>query len=382
MKQIKHRVMYSEKEGRIRAEYIQTQTIDLNKIKRQPDGSIVLTAGAFKVGDYEHLGYETPFRDVDYDAILIGRLTEQEAQKTLDSFEGLGLTEQHIWLHNTKERKEFSVGSVLNKAVFEKIDGEIVAMTRIVITDSDTIVKVETGKLQELSIGFEYLAKDVRGKIDNVDFLIEDVTLNHLALVEKGRAGKQARLYNHANQRGEKMAKVKVNGVEYDVDPAVANHIEKIETDSTAKVDRATYDAVLSDKTKLEAKLDVIGNQTKENDVIANATKLAKAHAEFSADLSKFGFKLEKGIGEYDADALMREVLTKAGHTIKDGADATYVQAMFDYAKNSVAQAEPQSPLQGLGFAKTEMTFSSGGFSETDQANTASNNLFFGKKGA
>ena len=79
-------------------QYSQVIAIDLNKIKRQSDGSIILNAGAFKVGDYPHLGYETPFRNVDFDEILIGRITKEEASKILDKFEGLCLLKNHHWV--------------------------------------------------------------------------------------------------------------------------------------------------------------------------------------------------------------------------------------------------------------------------------------------
>ncbi len=373
----RNRLQYDSTTTRTKSQFVQTTSIDLNKVKRQNDGSIILNAGAFKVGDYDHWGFEVPMDGIRYNDPLVGRLELAEAEKMLDKFEGLTLTQEHKWIASLQDRQDLGVGTVINNAVLE---GDL-AMTRIVVTDPVAITKIENGEFNELSIGFEYTLVDVRKKVDGVDFLIKDVDLNHLALVTKGRAGKEARLYNHARHEEFIMAKVTVDGKEYDVPNEVAAHITAqaaVITKGDDKIDKAQYEKLSTDHTKLKAEFDAL-NQNKEKDnTQSEAIKLAKAHAEFSADLEKMGVKLDKSIGEYDPTAVMKDVLTKAGYTIAAEDDnPIYIKAMFNVVKS---RASNESAIAGFSIPKTEITADSFTTqSDVQGSNAASKAYFFGK---
>lgn len=357
---------------RNKMQYVQTSKLDLNKVKRQADGGIVLSAGVFKVGDYEHLGFEVPLGGVNYNDIVIGRLELAEAEKMLDQFEGLPLVKEHQWVRTLDERKEISVGAAMANAV---IEGEI-GMTRVVITDPATIAQVEKGEYQELSIGFMYMLEDVRGKIDGVDFLIKDIELNHLALVKEGRAGKEARLYNHAKHKELNMAKVTIGGVEYDVPNEVAAHIAAGNPAPTGgeTVEKAEYEKVKAENTRLTAQYDALQQKKTDDDSMSKAIQIAKEHAEFSADLSKFGVNLDKPVGGYERTAVMRDTLAAAGYSVKADADDVYVQAMFDVAKSQVNQG---SAVSEFAFKKQDAVVQH--YGEIEASNEASKSYFLGK---
>ena len=132
------KLQYDSGQQKTKMQFAQATTIDLNKVKRQNDGSIVLNAGAFKVGDYDHWGFEVPLDGVQYNDPLIGRLELSEAQKILDKFEGLTLTQEHKWISTLQDRQNLGVGTVISNAALE---GDL-AMTRIVITDPMAITKI------------------------------------------------------------------------------------------------------------------------------------------------------------------------------------------------------------------------------------------------
>ena len=361
---------------RSKMQYVQTSKLDLNKIKRQTDGSIVLNAGMFKVGDYEHLGFEVPLTGVRYDDVLIGRLERKEADKVLDKFEGLSITQNHVWISSLDDRKDLGVGTVMSNAAIEEIEGEEVAVARVGFTDPNTITKIETKEFQELSIGFTYYVDDVRGKIDGVDFLIRDIELNHLALVKEGRAGKQARLYNHAKHKELNMAKVTICGVEYDVPNEVAAHIAAGNPAPTGgeTVDKAEYEKVKAENTRLTAQYDALQQKKTDDDSMSKAIQIAKEHAEFSADLFKFGVNLDKPIGGYERTAVMRDTLAAAGYSVKADADDVYVQAMFDVAKSQVNQG---SEVSEFTFKKQDAVVQH--YGEIEASNEASKSYFLGK---
>lgn len=354
-------------------QYSQVIAIDLNKIKRQSDGSIILNAGAFKVGDYPHLGYETPFRNVEFDEILIGRITKEEASKILDKFEGLCLLKNHDWIDDLTQRKELSVGTVLTNAKIETIDSEQIAMTRVVVADGDSIAKVESGEYNQLSIGFTYIAEDVRGKIDGVDFLIKDIELNHMALVKEGRAGEKARLYNHAKHKGLNMAKVKVDGKDYDVPQEVAEHISALGANS---VEKSEFEKLKADNERLQGSYDALKQKTGENETVEKANELAKSHFSLVGDLQKMGVAFDKNIGEYSRVEVMKDALVKAGYSIKADANADYVEAAFDVAKS---QVKVESVVAGFTLPKTDVSTTQSSYSEIDAAKEASKSHFFGK---
>lgn len=353
-------------------QYSQVIAIDLNKIKRQTDGSIILNAGAFKIGDYPHLGYETPFRNVEFDEILIGRITKEEASKILDKFEGLCLLKNHDWIDDLTQRKELSVGTVLTNAKIETIDSEQIAMTRVVVADGDSIAKVESGEYNQLSIGFTYIAEDVRGKIDGVDFLIKDIELNHMALVKEGRAGEKARLYNHAKHKELNMAKVKVDGKDYDVPQEVAEHISALGANS---VEKSEFEKLKADNERLQGSYDALKQKNGENETVDKANEIAKSHFSLVADLQKMGVAFDKNIGEYNRVEVMKDALIKAGYSIKADANADYVEAAFDVAKS---QVKVESVVAGFTLLKTDVSTTQSSYSEIEAAKEASKSHFFG----
>ncbi len=118
----------------------------------------------------------------------------------------------------------------------------------ITITDADLIEKIRNGK-RELSIGFETEVVPQSGELNGVhyDSIQKNIKINHVAVVERGRAGHEVRLLGdsaiaiHENE-GESMETTKVRLGDSDINVAVADadKVTKLDADNTAKTDKIT----------------------------------------------------------------------------------------------------------------------------------------------
>lgn len=131
----------------------------------------------------------------------------------------------------------------------------------ITVTDADLIHKIESGQQKEISIGF---LSDVVPELgsyngDNYQFVQRNIEINHIAVVERGRAGPQVSIRNDSdawqievNGGNETMATCKINGKDYEVDSSVKSHIEAQE----AKLEEA--ETKIKDYDKLQGQYDAL----------------------------------------------------------------------------------------------------------------------------
>lgn len=101
------------------------------------------------------------------------------------------LVDASIW-------KKVSVGTVTGPG---KPDGDFVVVP-LLIKDADAIKAIEGGKVQ-LSAGYESVYEHTPGVTDDgqpYELIQRDIRINHVALVDKARAGAQARIFDHDNE--------------------------------------------------------------------------------------------------------------------------------------------------------------------------------------
>lgn len=108
----------------------------------------------------------------------------------------------------------------------------------LTVTDKDLIKKINDGK-REISIGFMSDVVAEKGTYNGqaYEYVQRNIEINHIAIVEKGRAGPEVAIRADSDawqidskEGGSKLVKVKVNGVEYEVDAAVAAHLKSLES--------------------------------------------------------------------------------------------------------------------------------------------------------
>lgn len=114
----------------------------------------------------------------------------EELKKGMKSFGGLPLMLKHIPVSADDPQKEYVVGSIGTDL---GIDGEDVK-TSIRVWDKEAINLIESGKLNELSSGYAYEPDMTAGEYNGVKFdgIMRNIHGNHVALVERGRIGRDA----------------------------------------------------------------------------------------------------------------------------------------------------------------------------------------------
>ncbi|MCM0627408.1 DUF2213 domain-containing protein [Lysinibacillus sp. OL1_EC] len=214
----------------------------------------------------------------------------------------------------------------------------------LTVTDKALIEKIHQG-YNEISIGFlsDVVAESGTYNGDQYEYVQRNVEINHIAIVEKGRAGPEVaiRADSDAWQIDEKeggnteMAKIKIEGTEYEVDPAVKAHIDALKAkEETAKAKGDSLDTLQGRYDALEVKL-----QNTEQD-LANAKAKQLSEDEFDK-------KVEERVGLIStAKPLLgdsfdftgkseREIKEAVISTTKqdfkgDGKSDDYINAFFD----------------------------------------------------
>lgn len=138
------------------------------------------------------------------------RLPEEVfAAESLASYKGKPIILTHeAGLVNTDNVQQEHIGTVLSEGVQ---DGENVR-AQIVIHDAESL----SSGLRELSLGYTQTPEETPGiwNGQRYDAIQRDIRINHLALVQKARAGEQARLNIDGEEKGGKqMAKVRKDGL-------------------------------------------------------------------------------------------------------------------------------------------------------------------------
>lgn len=224
--------------------------------------------------------------------------------------------------------KDYAVGEVGSKIMR---DGEFLALD-LILKDAAAIAAFDSGK-RELSAGYTADIEFVDNK-DGYDAVMSNIRINHLALVDKGRAGSQARI-GDADQWGaaplttEKGPEMEMKAVAIG-DKAV--HVAATDADTLIKM-IADKDTAIGE---LKAKLADAESKILDDDAIAKLVKdRADAMARREAVKAKFGDEAVKDAS--DAEIMgMFKVIDKA-----PAADETARAALGDAMKEKMSEDDP-----------------------------------------
>ena len=327
--------------------------IDLNTIDRKPDGAIILNAKPMRSGTYEYFAFELAGavdRGFAFDDKIIGELSEETTESLLNTFRGLPVTDEHVFVP-VGERSEFSVGTMLDNGTLE--NGYV--NSQALIHDPKTIMKITNRSAEELSIGFYSDIVWNEGRSEGEPhFFITNVELNHVAVVERGRAGPEARLSNHLKLIEEKtMKEIVIGGVTHSVTEEVAAGFSALvnsEADLNAQVsaltgERDTAQGALSaaqaENTRLE------NTAPDEAAIFEKASAIALAHSKLVSEAGLLGHTDAVEIGS-DTDALRRTILANNGMQIADDASTAFIDGAWATAING-KQATEHSAIDTSG---------------------------------
>lgn len=278
---------------------------------------------------------------------------------------------------NSTNTGRFQVGTVSGPRQHE--DG-VHVVASVLITDAATIEAAEKGK-RELSCGYKCdlehragVTHDIPGVPDGLRFdaVQRNIRGNHVALVDRGRAGGSVALrFDHGEEiteptskRERKMETINIDGVDYEVSPQVAQafraSFDKKDREILAERQRAT---AAKEKAQTET---ARADAADEKAVEAEKARADAADPEKVREAVKARVALEvdarKVVGEKDADGKEIKLDGKTdeeiyklvvGHAKPDldleGAGPAYIKARFDIAVEDADKADPKDkPNAGL----------------------------------
>jgi hypothetical protein len=317
------------------------------KPRRTADGYLVAEARAVRTGIQTYLGSEVGRPEMA--TVKVYRAPDQVfAADSLQSFSHAPITLDHPAVAVTAENwKDLSVGEVSTAA---KQDGQWVHLP-LILKDAKAIQSVEGGK-RELSAGYDCELDWTPGTTadgESYDAQQRSIKINHLALVDRARAGSQARIGDGAGNWGiapindatpEKetpmtLKTVTVDGIPIEVTDQGATVIATLQqrlADAAAKTTEATaahVTAIAAKDAEIATKdAEIDGLKAKVLDA-ASLDKLVAARAEL-INAARVIAKDVKTDGLSDADIRKAVVTAKLGDAaVKDKA-AAYIDARFD----------------------------------------------------
>ncbi len=222
------------------------------------------------------------------------------------------------------------------------------------------------GDKRGLSLGYRVDIDETPGVTpegQQYDAIQRNIRINHLAVVERGRAGMKARLNLDGDEifevEGEKM-KIKIDSVDFEVDEKVANYISSLqskeenarvkldtantelksvkEQNTTLKADaddkKAKLDAMTAERDGLKAKVDAADAEKEK--AVKEAVDAVKADMQEHAELVETAklAKVEKADGLSNAELKAGIIKAAFGENFKlDGASDAYINGAYGAAK-------------------------------------------------
>lgn len=275
---------------------------------------------------------------------------------------------------NSDTAQDLAIGTILSSG-YPKDETNIAC--DIVIHNPSAI-----GEKRGLSLGYRVDVEETPGTTPDgqqYDAIQRNIRINHLAVVDRGRAGAKARLNLDGDEiiEGvETKMKIKIDSVDFEVDEKIANYVNSLqnkEENARVKLDtantelksvkeqntalkadaddkKAKLDAMTAERDGLKAKVDAADAEKEK--AVKEAVEAVKADMQERAELEETAkiAKVEKTDGLTNAE--LKEGIVKAafGESFKlDGVSEAYINGAYsaakemlrnDNAKNQAAKAK------------------------------------------
>lgn len=170
---------------------------------RKPEGYLIcLNVPIARTGTQQYAGDEC---GLDTDEMVNVRREEPEvfSKATMASFEGMPVTDDHPQAEVTADNAKYlTCGHAQNIRRGEGGERDLL-IADLIITDPELIRKVQEGK-REVSCGYNFKLAD-----DNGAYYQRDIRGNHIAIVDKGRAGSRVSIKDSAEAQNERSKPMK-----------------------------------------------------------------------------------------------------------------------------------------------------------------------------
>ena len=306
-------------------------------------GYLVANVRCARIGIQDYAGAEV---GSTLDRVRVYRPeAEVFSQASLATFVGKPATDNHPPEPVTAENwKQYSVGSIGEEVLR---DGDFIRVP-LTLMDADIVAKVQDGK-REISMGYDMQLDFTAGVTPDgeaYDAVMTDLRMNHLAIVDKGRAGPMARVGDNWGASpiindGNKTMTLKtivVDGLSVETTDAGEKAILKLQGEKTALADQAktekeAHDATLAGKDTELAGKDAEIKTLKESQLDdaaldARVAQRAEVVTKASAIAKDADFK-----GKSDLEIKTIAVDAANGEGFSKDKSAAYVEAAFDLAK-------------------------------------------------
>jgi hypothetical protein len=284
------------------------------------------------------------------------------APESLDTLGSIPVTEGHPPTGvNPMNHRELSVGHVSDAPPSRRKDGASATEwleTAVVVSDADTLRKVESGELAEVSMGYFAEVIPERGVApdgQHYDAVQKSIRFNHLALLRDGhaRAGSGARLRLDGNQEPTPMyraddntpapatkPRVKVDGIE--CEQGSDTHVQMLERGRETEKKRADdlAAALTAAQTELGAAKATIAAHKPVDVSALVADELAFRQSVLPALPKGYVFD-GKTREQVRADAVGAAVIADAAQLASDAERAGYVAAHLKIKLDAVGKAPP-----------------------------------------
>lgn len=298
----------------------------VGKIVKTDEGYLRGEAVVTRCGVFKYLNQDGTIRRE-------ARLPEYAFKKdSLDSLKMIPVTNNHpTVLVDATNAKELSIGSTGETI---NIDGENI-LTTVTINVQDAISEIENNNKVELSLGYTLDLIEQKGVYNGQEYdcIQTNIKYNHLAVVERGRAGVSRLNFDsfecgiivdeNITHERENMVKINIDNVDVEVDEAVKRAFDSL---------NARFDSATAEADTLKAKLDETEEQLKKAKEI-NSDSLISAKAKDRVELIAKASKIVNADSLYDlSDRDIKLSVIKSRYDSLDLTDKSddYVSARFD----------------------------------------------------
>lgn len=296
------------------------------------EGFLRVPAHVSRTGIQEYLGSELGFNHNNIVRVYRPP-TEVFSPDSLASFDGSDVTIEHPdELVNSENYRYTSVGTV--KAGASQA-GDFVRCD-LIVKDQRAIDEVMAGKV-EVSVGYTAIYKDEAGVTqegESYDMSQTCIRVNHVALVDKARAGPQAKIFDSSKTTGAtKMAVNIVLDSGRSIDVADAANAQVV-ADAFDRLTKRVKDAE-EEKEKMEAAKDASEEELEEEKKKSSDSAISQ-RVKAVADTSKAAKRIagkDFVLDSVNISDIQRAAL-KVAYPKRDWSDrsAVYLQAAFDVA--------------------------------------------------
>lgn len=305
-----------------------------------------------------------------------------ELEKAAATFERLPILSEHVQvLDITENQADLRIGCIGSNVVFESP----FLIADLCFDRADAIAAIETRTVYELSCGYRYDADMTAGEIDGqrYDGVMRNIRGNHLALVERGRAGRDVVVGDMSlNLRGKTMSKTKLGralvsalAADADID---AEKVEEI-VESVLAAEKDNEPEVVKDETP-EGKIRAMLEGKVDAEIISAIMELVKP-ADDSVKKTEMAAAMDSLRAELrDAEQARADVRGVVGDVVGlDSAEAVYKFAL-DTMKVDSSDVTTAKALRQL-FKVAASAASSQQSTASDSASQVTENANFSRFG-